>query len=62
MRNKFPNKMINQTYNLAIGHVFRHRPHAQKFVDEHENTDYDYSAMIIMLLKSWALHRKQLLY
>lgn len=49
---KFPNKVIQKTYMDAIGKVFRHRPTAQKFVDENENTNYNYSAMV------WLLHNK----
>jgi hypothetical protein len=46
---KFASKVVESTYQKAIGHTFNHRPSKQRFVDENGSTDYNYWAMIWLL-------------
>jgi hypothetical protein len=52
---KFPNKMITSAYNAAIGRTFTWSPTKCKFVDEFENSSYDYHAMIWLKDNGWLI-------
>ena len=45
---KFPNKMIQEAYQRALGHIFTYSPSFQKFTDENQNSDYNYNAMLYL--------------
>lgn len=43
---RFPNKMVKDTYDKAIGHQFTWSPSRQVFTDENKCSTYNYWAML----------------
>lgn len=57
MSNRFPNKMLQASYDKAVGKTFTWSPTYQRFIDESGSSDYDYSAMLWLKENNWLLEQ-----